>query len=276
DSRKDYLEKKERGELLSQQIDLLKWNILQPVNLLVTKDGEVHFGDVVMLMNKGGEHRSRSILSINANLESLIKNPSPAIKSPCGVSAGRVIQPSTRNAFIVTSVDGSAEGSTLRFEQKFALRATSGFARGVIFNVMLWFTIKFAEKSGLQAVYLNDSHSPLSWWRIVHFDPEERLEYKDQPVPADEKVLLFHCWTNKALAVMEDQVIWTIYGNEYEVTAHTFLDSHKVERDNNHWILCTKVPPEDERAPSDALAINIHNQELTQPHSGTPNQYLQQ
>uniref|UniRef100_A0A1A8LCI5 Uncharacterized protein n=1 Tax=Nothobranchius pienaari TaxID=704102 RepID=A0A1A8LCI5_9TELE len=229
DSRKDYLEKKERGELLSQQIDFLKWNILQPVNLLVTKDGEVHFGDVVMLMNMGGEHRSRSILSINANLESLIKNPSPAIKSPCGLYLT----------------------SDLKNFQK------------------------FAEKSGLQAVYLDDSHSPLSWWRIVHFDPEERLEYKDQPVPADEKVLFFHCWTNKALAVMEDQVIWTVYGNEYEVTAHTFLDSHKVERDNNHWILCTKVPPEDKGAPSDALAINIHNQELTQPHSGTPNQYLQ-
>lgn len=31
----------------------------------------------------------------------------------------------------------------------------------------------------------------------------------------------------------------TTYGKEYEVTAHTFLDSHKAEQDENHWIVCT-------------------------------------
>lgn len=31
----------------------------------------------------------------------------------------------------------------------------------------------------------------------------------------------------------------TPYGKEYEVTAHTFLDSHKAEQDGNHWIVCT-------------------------------------
>uniref|UniRef100_A0A4W5JUC2 Uncharacterized protein n=1 Tax=Hucho hucho TaxID=62062 RepID=A0A4W5JUC2_9TELE len=34
----------------------------------------------------------------------------------------------------------------------------------------------------------------------------------------------------------------TPYGKEYEVTAHTFLDSHKAERDINHWLLLTADP----------------------------------
>lgn len=34
----------------------------------------------------------------------------------------------------------------------------------------------------------------------------------------------------------------TAYGKEYEVTAHTFLDSHKSEQDVNHWIICTSDP----------------------------------
>lgn len=34
----------------------------------------------------------------------------------------------------------------------------------------------------------------------------------------------------------------TTYGKEYEVTAHTFLDSHKAEQDENHWIMCTSDP----------------------------------
>lgn len=36
-----------------------------------------------------------------------------------------------------------------------------------------------------------------------------------------------------------------MYGKEYELTAHTFLDSHKAEQDNNHWILCTADPAGD-------------------------------
>lgn len=36
-----------------------------------------------------------------------------------------------------------------------------------------------------------------------------------------------------------------MYGQEYEVTAHTFLDLHKAEQDNNHWILCTADPAGD-------------------------------
>lgn len=34
----------------------------------------------------------------------------------------------------------------------------------------------------------------------------------------------------------------TTYGKEFEVTAHTFLDSHKAEQDENHWIMCTSDP----------------------------------
>lgn len=34
----------------------------------------------------------------------------------------------------------------------------------------------------------------------------------------------------------------TPFGKEYELTAHTFLDSHKAEQDNNHWLLVTANP----------------------------------
>ncbi|XP_076590275.1 cilia- and flagella-associated protein 161 isoform X2 [Chaetodon auriga] len=241
DAKKEYLEKKEKGELTTQRVDFLKQNILRPVNLTVTSDGRLHFGDVVILVNMGGENRECSVVSINADINSLTKTPSPGIQAPCGVSAGRVVQACTRTAFIITSVDGSPEGSTLHFEQSFALKTTSGFARGLYLT------------SDLQ-----------SFQKIVHFDPQERLEYEDQPVPANVKVLIIHCKTNQALAALGDQVLWTTYGKEYEVTAHTFLDSHKAEQDNNHWILCTSDP-----AGNGLVLLNhpqsaANNKELTQ------------
>ncbi|XP_072241312.1 cilia- and flagella-associated protein 161 [Leuresthes tenuis] len=242
DAMKEYLEKKERGELAAQKVDLLKQNILKPVNLSVTNDGHLHFGDVVMLVNMGGGKRECSAVSINADTNSLTKLPSPGIQAPCGVSAVRGVQPCTRTAFIITSVDGSPEGSTLCFDQSFALKTTSGFARGLYLTSDLQSFQKCAKKSRLQEVYLDYSDCFLSWWKIVHFDPQERLEYEGQPVPANVKVLIIHCKTNHALAVLGDQALWTTYGKEYEVTAHTFLDSHRAEQDNNHWILCTSDP----------------------------------
>ncbi|XP_041794173.1 cilia- and flagella-associated protein 161 [Chelmon rostratus] len=268
DAMKEYLEKKESGELTAQKVDFLKQNILRPVNLTVSNDGKLHFGDVVMLVNMGGENRECSAVSINADINSLTKTPSPGIPAPCGISAGRVIQPCTRTAFIITSVDGSPEGSTLHFEQSFALKTTSGFARGLYLTSDLQSFQKCAKKSRLQEVNLDGDSSFLSWWKIVHFDPQERLEYEDQPVPANVKVLIIHCKTNQALAALGDHVLWTTYGKEYEVTSHTFLDSHKAEQDKNHWILCTSDP-----AGSGLVLLNhpqsaANDKELTQANPG--------
>ncbi|XP_030282572.1 cilia- and flagella-associated protein 161 isoform X2 [Sparus aurata] len=264
DAKKEFLEKKERGELAAQKVDFLKQNMLSPVDLTVTNDGKLHFGDVVILVNMGGEKRGCSAVSINADVNGLTKTPSPGLQAPCGISAGRAIQPCTRTAFIITSVDGSPDRSTLHFEQSFALKTTSGFARGLYLTSDRQSFQKCAKKSRLQEVNLEAVSSFLSWWKIVHFDPQERLEYEGQPVPANVKVLIVHCKTNQALAALGDHVLWTTYGKEYEVTAHTFLDSHKVEQNNNHWMLCTSEP-----AGNGLLLLNhphsaANNQELTQ------------
>ncbi|KAI9529877.1 hypothetical protein NQZ68_008116 [Dissostichus eleginoides] len=264
DAKREHLEKKERGELAAQKVDFLKQHILSPVDLTVTTDGRLHFGDVVMLVNMGGEERDCSALSINADVNSFNKIPTPGIISPCGVVAGRGIQACPRTAFIITSVDGSPEGSTLHFDQSFALKTTSGFARGLYLTSDLQSFQKCAKKSRLQEVNLEDGSSFLSWWKIVHFDPQERLEYEGQPVPANMSVLIIHCKTNQALAVLGDHVIWNTYGKEYEMTAHTFLDSHKAEQDNNRWTLCTSDPA------GEGLVLLIH------PQLGAPNKVLTQ
>ncbi|KAJ0069421.1 hypothetical protein NL108_006014 [Boleophthalmus pectinirostris] len=230
DALKEYLEKKERGELAGQRTQLLKEHILRPVPLSVSRDGGVHFGDAVMLVNMGSAVRQCTAVSLNAEVSRLTREPTPGLLPPCEVSAGPALQPCTRTAFVITSVDGSFDGTSLHYEQSFALRTTSGFAGGC------------AKKSRLQEVSLETQGSFLSWWKVVHFDPQERLEHEGLPVPANAKVLIIHCKTNQALAVLGDHVLWTIYGREFELTAHTFLDSHKAEEENNHWWICTSDP----------------------------------
>ncbi|XP_014902432.1 cilia- and flagella-associated protein 161 [Poecilia latipinna] len=242
---KEFLDKRSRGELLSQKVDFLKQNILEHVNLSATFDGQLRFGDVVMLVNVGGQDREHSVLSINANVDNVTKTPLPSIKMPCGVSGGKGIQSCVRTAFIITSVDGSPEGSTLHFDQSFALKTTSGFAKGLYLTSDKPRFQKCAKKSGLQDVYLDDTLSVLSWWKISHFDPQERFESEGLPVPANEKVLVIHCMTNQGLAVLGEKLLWTAYGGEYEVVAHTFLDTHRAEQDVNFWILGTSDPAGD-------------------------------
>ncbi|KAM6937887.1 cilia- and flagella-associated protein 161 [Xenentodon cancila] len=242
DAIKEYLRKREKGELSVQKADFLKQNMLRPVDLSVTNDGRLHFGDVVMLVNMGGENRECSAVSLDADINSLTHTPLSGLQASFGITAGKCVQPCTRTAFIITSVDGSPEGSPLHFEQSFALKTTSGFARGLYLTSDLQ---NLQKKSYLQEVYLDDSLHFLSWWKVMHFDPQERLEHEGQPVPANMKVVIVHCKTNQALAVLGDKVLWTAYGKEYEVTTHTFLDSHKAEQDNNHWLLCTRDPAGD-------------------------------
>uniref|UniRef100_A0A3Q3DK84 Cilia and flagella associated protein 161 n=1 Tax=Hippocampus comes TaxID=109280 RepID=A0A3Q3DK84_HIPCM len=213
------------------------------VELSVTTDGALHFGDVVMLLNVGDTGEC-SALGINAYIDHMTKIPSPGIKGPCGVSAGRSIQPCVRTAFIITSVDGTPEGATLHYEQSFALKTTSDFTGGMYLTSDVQTFRKCALRSRLQEVNLDERECFLSWWKLVHFDPQERLEHEGLPVPvsANVNVVVLHCKTNQALAVMEHFVLGTTYGNEYEVTAHTFLDTHRAEKSNNHWILCTADP----------------------------------
>uniref|UniRef100_A0A4W5JQG0 Uncharacterized protein n=1 Tax=Hucho hucho TaxID=62062 RepID=A0A4W5JQG0_9TELE len=96
---------------------------------------------------------------------------------------------------------------------------------------------KCAKKSRLQEVIMEHQANFLSWWKVLHNDPQERLEHEGLPVPVRKK----HTHTQAAL--MRDLFLErTPYGKEYEVTAHTFLDSHKAERDINHWLLLTADP----------------------------------
>ncbi|XP_053742580.1 cilia- and flagella-associated protein 161-like isoform X3 [Synchiropus splendidus] len=242
DEENQHLAKVQKGELNAQKVDFIKHHMMRPVQLTVSADKRLHFGDVVMLLNIEGENPVCTTLSVNAEMNPLRKIPFASIVAPCGVSGGRRLQACVRTAFVITSVDGTPEGCPLLFDQSFALRTTSGFAGGLYLTSEPRSFHKSAKLSRLQEVNLESELTFESWWKVVFFDPEERMEFEGRPVPANVRVVIVHCKTNQALAVLGNFVQATIYGNEFEVTAHSFLDCHRTERDNNHWIVCTGDP----------------------------------
>jgi hypothetical protein len=102
--------------------------------------------------------------------------------------------------------------------------------------------MKSAKKSRLNAVSLQSTANHLCVWEVLHHDPQQRLETESQPVPANALVNINHCKTNHRLAALSEFKFRTPFGWENEVVANTFLDSHKAEKPENHWMLMTCVP----------------------------------
>ncbi|XP_023698845.1 cilia- and flagella-associated protein 161 isoform X2 [Paramormyrops kingsleyae] len=247
---KDFLEKKEKGELVFQKTNLVKQNMLKKIDLTVTTDGWLHFGDVVILVNPGGDQGEHSLgwqTKRDAAAVSMHLDPSSAAMSsltqtPREVTATRAVESCGRTAFVVTSVDGTPEGETVKYNQSFAFRLKDAFAGELYLASDQRTFLKCARRSRLQEVSLSSHTSFFTCWQVVYLDPQERMENEGLPVPVNKKVLITHCKTNQCLAVLGNYVLWTAYGKEYEVVAQTFLDSHKAEREMNHWLLVTADP----------------------------------
>lgn len=254
DTLKDFLERRERGELLIQKTHNLLQNVLQRVDLSTSRDGFVHFGDVCMIMNKGAEDRTKyfsgvdprddSVLSINMSESKA--HEAKAVEGPCGVSGSRAhLEPCIRNTFVITSIDGTPNEEPLRYNQPFHLCTTPGKGGSLLLCSDRTTFNKSAKKSRHQEITLVNEASYLTQWKVVHFNPQLRMEYEGMPVPANEKVIIAHCKTNNAICVEQAFCVKTPFGREYEMTTYTDLDSHKAEKDVNHSLFVLGVPGHD-------------------------------
>ncbi|KFW08174.1 Uncharacterized protein C15orf26, partial [Eurypyga helias] len=249
DRLRDFMIKRERGELLTQKISRLQDNLLKKKELSVSQDGFVHFGDTVMLLNpdnRSSVERFPGVcgsLALAINLDGIPVYLAKSLQAPCGVSAVESLDPEGRNAFCILSVDGGAVGEPVRFGQNFGLGTTGGFSDQMLYLASDHKSfIRSAKKSCLQEVFLTDELSYLICWQATFLDPQLRLEYEGFPVPANSKIIITHCHTNRSLAVPRNFWTRSYFGKEYEVVCHTYLDSHKAEEDKNYWVIVTGNP----------------------------------
>lgn len=233
---KDFIEKKESGTLLINKAHNLAAKLLQPVELSKPEDGNLRFGDTVCLYNPANEEN----LSINLSDSRL--HEAEVVSSPSGVSASKLLHPCYRNAFTITSCDGqNKDGDYLAYGQHFLLSTLPDIAGELKLMSDVATFMKSAKKSRLQEVSLTSNVSYLCHWQILHFDPQQRFETEGSPVPANTKIMFNHCKTNQRLCALADFSFRTAFGREHEVAAYTFLDTHKAEKVDNHWILVTRT-----------------------------------
>jgi len=233
---KDFIEKKESGELLIYKATNLLSKILQPVELNSAKNGRICFGDKICLYNPlNGEN-----LSINMSDSQL--HEKDQVTGPCGVATSKILNSCYRNTFVVTSCDGSNEaGDYLTYGQHFLLTTLLGIGGDLNLTSDVATFIQNAKKSRLQEVSLTPTLSYLSHWQILHLDPQQRFETEGSPVVANQRIMVNHCKTNQRLCSLPSFSFRTTFGREHEVVAHTFLDSHKAEKQENQWALITKL-----------------------------------
>ncbi|XP_064312346.1 cilia- and flagella-associated protein 161 isoform X1 [Phalacrocorax carbo] len=250
---RDFMRKRERGELLIQKINKLEENLLKKVKLSVSKDGFVHFGDTVMLLNPDNKSSVEKYpgvcgsLTLAINLGEISVYSAKSLQAPCGVSAVESVGPVGRNTFCILSVGGGAVDEPIRFGQNFGLGTTGGFSDQMLYLASDHKSfVRFAKKSYLQQVFLTDELSYLTCWQATFLDPQLRLEYEGFPVPANSKMIITHCHTNRSLAIPRNFWTRSYFGKEYEVVCHTYLDSHKAEEDKNYWVIVTGNPSDED------------------------------
>ncbi|KAK1327738.1 hypothetical protein QTO34_012644 [Cnephaeus nilssonii] len=266
---KDFLEKRDKGQLLIQRNRRLKSHLLRPMQLSVTEDGCVHFGDSVMLVSPDHPEPQADLflpgdLSLCLTPDEIRAHLSDRFELPCGLSAAPTRIPVGRNTFTVLRVDREAIGQVLRFGQNFRLGITLGcetrcsqgqhlrpatpprwvpsFSESLYLSSDHRTLLRSSKVSWLQEVYLTDEASYLNCWQAAFPDPQLRLEWEGLPVPANTRILINHSHTNRGLAVHRHLFLRTYFGKEAEVAAHTHLDTHRVEMPRNHWMLVTGSP----------------------------------
>lgn len=246
-----FLEKREKGELLIQRNRRLKKHILRPTQLSVSEDGYVHYGDKVILVNPDHALWEEAGVFMTGDL-SLCMSPdgikaqlSDDLEIPCGVSAVQTTAPMGRNTFTILSNSANScnMGQVVVYGQDFCLGIAGGLDGKMLYLTSDHRTLlKSSVKSWLQEVSLTDAVTHLNYWQAAFLDPQLRLEYEGYPVRANEKIVIYHRHTNRALAVHRNLSLRTYFGKEVEVAAHTHFDSHRVEKPKNHWMLVTGNP----------------------------------
>jgi len=224
DTLKDFLKRRESGDLLIQKSANLKNSVLKDAELSVSRDGRVHIGDKVIIVCPGAEDGSVKPGSLSTNGSNVTGSPNT--------------KATARNTFTIKSCDGTMCGTALKYGQKFYLCASD---EAYLHSDRATFQ-KCAKKSRHNEVSLVPEISHHTEWQVIPFDPQFRMELEFSDVPANKKVIINHVATNQNLCLEGDHKIRSSFGNEFEISTFTDLDSHKAEKFTNHWLMTMNVP----------------------------------
>ncbi|CAG5128545.1 unnamed protein product [Candidula unifasciata] len=249
DMLKDFLTRRANGQLLIQKSSGLLGKMSIPMELSSTSDGSIRFGDTVMVVNRGNPDRTVYCVGELPRDDSTLAIHMPDVNSsdqnspaPLAVTGCKKLVPSFRTAFKIMPGDDFAKiGDKLRFGQPFMLMTAAPESGNLYLYSDVALFSRCAEKSRHQIIQLVPEKSFKTTWQVEHKNPLVRMEYEHEPVLANEECIIQHCKTHQNLCVEEKHIVTTLFGYEYEISAHTNLDCHKADLPVNRWMLVMGV-----------------------------------
>lgn len=231
---KDYLEKRDNNQLISQKTDALRKP--QPECLTTSPDNRVRFGDTLFVRCEGTVGKPRSLIAKADREDCYLSATQLGAEANHACATGIPVPAlNDKTALVIQSVDGTLTGNAVKFGQPFTI---STIDKSLFLHSDTRLYDRAAYKSRLQIVDFQTVYNHECDWVATCLNPKFRMESEGAEIPANEKILIIHMKTNKALAVVTDFNKST----RFEIVANTFLDSHKAELDVNHWQFLTNIP----------------------------------
>lgn len=220
---KDYLKKKEGGNLvvLAKQAKLQR--SLQPMGLSVPEDGVLRFGMTIMIYN----HACEGFLAGNAN-EQL-----PKTNFAIATTAGPNSNPCVRNVFTIerASEDDGYDGDVLHYGQNFRLALRELLEFPVYLHSEPVSPMAASKYTRRQEVLMFAKANGSTLWKAQCPDVKVRFEMEGQEVMANEQCVLHHVQTGSFLC--SDKVPYmTLFGQEFEVCGHAWYSTNKTQNLN--------------------------------------------
>ena len=212
---REFLEKKERGELTIQRI---RQNLV-PINLVLERgDGNLHYGQMVKIVN---DQLDCNVCCDPGDAE----NKDEQIYAATG---GRTPNATARNVWvlrkfeehtILPSAVSDDDDTVVRYGDKFYLETTEhiGSEKFYLASMALDWT-HFSRVSRKQLVYSTPKESYAAVWTIGTIERDADPEYEGEPVNLNTPVFIKHCQTCAPLSAHEVSY-FNDYGNEYELIA---------------------------------------------------------
>ena len=187
----DHMARSEKGMLMTQKLESTLGSALAPAELSVLHpDGNVHFGDQIMLSNAPG-----GVLATNPQVREKLSQHAFA------TSRTMVERPCRRTCFRVVPHSAAApEDGLLRFGMPFGLVAVGDNGeelhlqsmRYTMANMNFSRSVRGAERKN--GVNMGVEPSWQTAWEVVLIDPQElaQLRSEGMPVPANTYVALRH------------------------------------------------------------------------------------
>eukprot|EP00742_Colponemidia_sp_Colp-10_P000862 GILJ01000935.1.p1 GENE.GILJ01000935.1~~GILJ01000935.1.p1 ORF type:complete len:483 (-),score=72.03 GILJ01000935.1:146-1594(-) len=216
---KDYLRRKQRGELLINKTQRKLAKSLAPVELSVSPDGFLRFGDNIMFLNA----KTKAFLAVDI-WEKLKK-----VEDSYAVTCTNIQTPVARNVLSVASAEDQPNGEIVRYGQKIRLLTHASLTdnrNSLFLHTESVSPLSFAKYSRHQEVSMFTRPVWDTVWQIEHANPAIRFEYEGQPVEVNAPIVIRHVHTANFLA--SDNIVYrNDYGDEFEVACHTYLTTNK-------------------------------------------------